>query len=303
MSDTTWDGVAGKQVLITGATAGIGLAAARALAARGAHIALVGRDRGRADAAAAAISEAAAAAGRGSRTSVFLADLSSQAEVRRLAAEVLAGLGPLHVLVNNAGAVFSTRRTTSDGVEATWALNHLAPWLLTDLLLERLRQSAPARVITTSSEAGARSHLPFDDVDAANTWGARRSQVRGFRRYGETKLANVAFTIELARRCEGTGVEAYCFHPGLVASNFNLNNGPLVKAAMALVRPFARSSDKGAETLVWLADSPEPGGQSGGYFADRKPRRFPPGALEADAPKRLWELSERQTGGSAAPAV
>jgi NAD(P)-dependent dehydrogenase (short-subunit alcohol dehydrogenase family) len=300
MSETAWDGVAGKQLLITGATAGIGLAAARALAAKGAHIALVGRDRGRADAAAAAIDAAAAATGSGSHTTVFLADLTSQADVRRLAADVLAGLGPVHVLVNNAGAVFSSRRTTTDGVEATWALNHLAPWLLTNLLLERLRESAPARVITTSSEAGARSHLPFGDVDAERSWGERRSQLRGFRRYGETKLANIAFTIELARRCEGTGVEAFCFHPGLVASNFNLNNGPLVKGAMALVRPFARSTDKGAETLVWLAESSEPSGQNGSYFADRKPRRFPPGALEADSPRRLWELSERQTGGGAA---
>lgn len=300
MSETTWTGVGGKQVLVTGGTNGIGLAAAKALAEKGAHVALVGREAARGQVALTAVREAAERAGRSVRTDLFLADLSLQAQVRRLADEVLDRLPSLQVLANNAGAVFSRRRITADGVEATWALNHLAPWLLTSLLLGRMRGSEQARVITTSSEAGARSHIPFDDIDASRSWGQSTSQVKGFRRYGQTKLANILFTIELAGRLEGTGVEVFSFHPGFVASNFNLGNGRLVQAAMALTRPFARTPEEGAQTLVWLADTPTPG-QSGGYFADCRVRDFPPGARDAAVPARLWALSEQQVAGPQAP--
>ena len=156
------------------------------------------------------------------------------------------------------------RTLTVDGIERTWALNHLAPFLLTTLLLDRLKASAPARIITTSSDAHKGKLIPFDDLNAERSW-----KGRGFTRYGETKLANIMFTRELARRLEGTGVTAYCFHPGLVATGFNRNNGALMTTAMVIIAPFARSPRKGAQTLVWLADSPDVSKQSGGYYEDQ----------------------------------
>ncbi|HEX6347979.1 MAG TPA: SDR family NAD(P)-dependent oxidoreductase [Candidatus Dormibacteraeota bacterium] len=276
----TWTGVSGKRVLITGATQGIGLAAARELARRGARLAISARSAERGRAAAAAI---------GGEVDVLIADLAAQASVRELAAEALSRYPRIEVLINNAGAVNSRRRMTADGVEQTWAVNHLAPFLLTALLLERLRASAPARVITTASVAheGA-TGIPFDDLAGERAYGPY-----GFRRYAQTKLANILFTRELARRLEGSGVEAFCFHPGLVASGFNRNNGGLMGLGMTLIRPFSRTPEQGADTLVWLADSPEPQGQSGGYFADRR-RATPSDAAQDDAAaRRLWEVSEQ----------
>jgi NAD(P)-dependent dehydrogenase (short-subunit alcohol dehydrogenase family) len=277
-----WTGAAGKRVVVTGATNGIGLAAARELARLGALLTIVGRDRARAGAAAASI---------GPQVDVALADLASQASVRRLAGELLSRYPRIDVLVNNAGGLNSARRMTPDGVELTWAVNHLAPFLLTTLLLDRLRASAPARVVTTASDAhqGAAA-IPFDDLAGRRGYGPI-----GFGRYSQTKLANILFTRELARRLEGTGVEAYCFHPGFVASGFNRNNGALLAFGMTLSRPFARSPEKGAETLVWLVDSPAVEGQSGGYFFDRR-RVSPSSAAQDDAAaRRLWEVSEEQT--------
>lgn len=282
-----WTGVAGKRVLITGATHGIGLAAAEALAVRGANVTVVARNRSRAAVAAARVE--AAAAGGGS-VDVLFADLSSQRAVRTLAAEALERYPTVEVLINNAGAVFRRREITEDGVELTWALNHLAPFLLTTLLLERLRESAPARIVTTTSGVHRRARVPFDDLNAERAW-----RVGGFRRYGETKLANILFTAELARRLEGTGVTANCFHPGLVATGFNRNNGPLMRLGMDLVRPFSRSPEKGAETLVWLCDAPEVSDQSGAYFVDLRRAAPAEAALDAGAAGRLWEVSEEQT--------
>jgi NAD(P)-dependent dehydrogenase (short-subunit alcohol dehydrogenase family) len=287
-----WAGVRGRRVLITGATNGIGLAAAEALAARGAVLAIVARGPERAEA---AVSRIQAAGGEGTAVDVLVADLASQASVRRLAAEVLERYERVDVLVNNAGAVNATRQLTEDGVELTWAVNHLAPFLLTTLLLERLRQSAPTRIVTTASDAhqGARG-IPFDDLGAERSWGAR-----GFRRYGETKLANILFTVELARRLEGSGVTANCFHPGLVATGFNRNNGVLMRVAMSGMRLFSRTPEKGAETLVWLVDSPELSGQSGGYYVDRRRQTPSAAAQDAEAARRLWEVSEQQVAASA----
>ena len=281
-----WAGVSGKRVLITGATHGIGLAAAEELFRRGAQLALVARSEARAAAAVARIQSAGAA----SDVDVLLADLSSQASVRELAAEALHRYQRIDVLVNNAGAMYSRRQLTPDGIELTWAVNHLAPFLLTTTLLDRIKESAPARIITTASDAHEGQAIPFDDLGAERSY-----DKRGFARYGETKLANILFTVELARRVQGTGVTANCFHPGVVATGFNRNNGALMSGVMALIRPFSRSPTKGAETLVWLADSPEAGDETGGYFVDM--RRATPSrpATDTDVAVRLWQVSDEQT--------
>ncbi len=282
-----WTGVAGKRVIITGATGGIGLAAARELARRGALLSIVARSESRAADAAAQIR---AAGGPATEVEVLHADLGSQASIRKVAEEILAKHPKIDVLANNAGGVNSSRRLTEDGLELTWAVNHLAPFLLTNLLLERIRASAPARIITTSSGAHHGAHIPFDDVNAE-----RGYRTGGFSRYGQSKLANILFTTELARRLEGSGVTANCFHPGFVASGFNRNNGALMAFGMTLARPFARSTTKGADTLVWLADSPDVSSETGGYFTNRK-RKLPSAAgQDAAAARRLWELSAEET--------
>jgi len=280
-------GVGGKRVVITGATGGIGLAAATRLAALGAELTIVARTQERA---AGAVADIKAAAGSNSVVDVLIADLASQAAVRRLADEVLQRYPRVDVLVNNAGAIYSTRRMTADGIELTWAVNHLAPFLLTTLLLDRLTASAPARVITTSSGAHQSAHIPFDDLSAE-----RRYTAMGYARYGETKLANILFTAELARRLEGTRVTATCFHPGFVDTGFNTNNGGFMRVAMTIGHLFARRPEKGAETLVWLADSPEAGRTNGGYFMDKHLVTPSAAARDTESARRLWQVSEEQT--------
>ena len=276
----------GKHILITGGTNGIGLAAAEALVALGANVAIVGRNATRTKIAAARIK----AAGKGATVGTFIADLSSQTAVRNLAAEVLGRYPRLDVLVNNAGAMYTTRQVSVDGIELTWAVNHIAPFLLTTLLLDRLRESAPARIITTASEAHQGTHIPFDDLNAERFY-------RGFGRYGQTKLANILFTRELGRRLEGSGVTASCFHPGLVASGFNRNNGLLMNLAMTVLRPVSRGPEKGAETLVWLASSPVAPKINGGYYVDMEWRPPSPEGQDMTTAKRLWDLSEAQCAG------
>jgi NAD(P)-dependent dehydrogenase (short-subunit alcohol dehydrogenase family) len=279
-----WGGVRGKRVLITGATNGIGLAAAEELARRGASLAIVARSD---DKAAAAVERISAA---GSEVvDVLKADLSSQESIRALADEALQRYARIDVLVNNAGAVFETRQESVDGVELTWALNHVAPFLLTELLLDRIKQSAPARIVTTTSDAHKGAEVPWDDLNAERSYGQR-----GFKRYGQSKLANILFTAELARRLEGSGVTANCFHPGTVATGFNRNNGALMRGVMTVIKPFLRKPEKGAQTLVWLVDSEEAGAENGGYFIDCKRAQPEPPARDMDSARRLWELTEQQ---------
>lgn len=279
------DRVRGKHILITGATNGIGLAAAEALGGLGASVAIVGRGETRTRIAAARVGAAA----KGAAVTTFVADLSSQAAVRKLAADILARCPRLDVLVNNAGAMYGTRQLSPDGIELTWAVNHLAPFLLTVLLLDRLKASAPARIIATASGAHHGARIPFDDVNAECSY-------RSFARYGETKLANILFTAELARRLEGTGVTANSYHPGLVATGFNRGNGLLTDMSMTALNLVARAPQVGADTLVWLATSDEVANVTGKYFFDRQHRLPSAEGRDMETAQRLWELSERQCG-------
>ena len=278
----------GKQIMITGGTSGIGLAAAEALAALGENIVIVGRNETRTKIAAARIRATAA---KGATVGTLIADLASQGAVRKLAAGVVGRYPRVDVLINNAGAMYTTRQVTNDGIELTWAVNHLAPFLLTTLLLDGLKTSTPSRIITTSSEAHQGADIPFDDLNAEKSYG-------GFARYKQTKLANILFTSELARRLNGSGVTAHCFHPGLVASGFNRNNGLLMNLAMTMLWPMSRSVEKGAETLVWLATSADAVKTDGGYCVDMERQPPSPQGQDVQAAQRLWEISEAQCAGS-----
>jgi NAD(P)-dependent dehydrogenase (short-subunit alcohol dehydrogenase family) len=278
-------GMRGKTVLITGGTSGIGKATAVALAAMGANVVVVGRNPERGEA---ALEEIKAQSHNGS-VELMLADLSVQNEVRRLAREFLERYDRLDVLANNAGLVQSKRTETPDGIETTLAINHLAPFLLTNLLLETLEQSAPSRVITVSSEAQRWGNMDFEDMHS-------RRSYRGFPVYGMTKLANIMFTYELAERLKGTGVTANCLHPGPVGTNFGQNNSGAMTLFFRAFKPFMRSPEQGADTLIWLASSSEVGGVSGKYFSDRKELEAKKVAYDPAARRRLWEISEDLTG-------
>jgi NAD(P)-dependent dehydrogenase (short-subunit alcohol dehydrogenase family) len=276
----------GKTVLITGGTGGIGKAAAIGLASMGARVGITGRDRARAEQAATAIG----AESGNPEVDVFVADLSSQAEVRRMAGEVLATYSRLDVLVNNVGGFWAHRHTTVDGLEHTFALNHLAPFLLTSLLLERLTDSAPARIVTVSSGAQSMGKIDFDDLMGEQDYSGQRA-------YNQSKLANVMFTYELARRLEGTGVTATALHPGMTNTAFSAEDpsrsmAPIVFAA----RPFMKSPKKGAETAVYLASSPEVEGVTGRYFANRKAKKSHEASYDAMTTGRLWQVSADLVG-------
>jgi NAD(P)-dependent dehydrogenase (short-subunit alcohol dehydrogenase family) len=279
--------LSGRTCMVTGASSGIGRAAALGLADLGASVVLVCRDRNRGEGALREIRERTGNA----ELTLMLADLSSQTEIRRLASDFLATGRPLHVLLNNAGVIMLRREETTDGIETTFAVNHLAYFLLTVLLLDRLKASAPARVVSVASDAHhwAGGALDFNDLDSRNGYSAMRV-------YGRSKLANILFTRELARRLAGTGVTANCLHPGFVGSNFATNNGWLARIVMTVARPAARSPEKGAETAIYLCASPQVEGVTGQYFFDRKPR-WPKsyGQSDTDA-RRLWDVSERLTG-------
>lgn len=277
----------GLHVVVTGATSGIGLAAAVSLARLGAAVTLVGRDATRG---ADAVERVRTASGLEPR--LLLADLSRTAEVRRLAEELLASHPHIDVLLNNAGAINQSRTTTVDGLETTFAVNHLAPFLLTTLLLDRLRESAPARVVTVSSDAHQGARLDFDDLQAEHGY-------RGMAVYGRSKLANILFTRELARRLEGSGVVAVTMHPGVVATGFGHNDGGMLSLGLRVARPFLRSPEKGADTAVWLCVAPDRELEPGGWYVDRRLRAPTAEAQDEAVARRLWEVSEQLT---AAPA-
>ena len=273
----------GTVCVVTGATSGIGRAAATALAKLGATVVMVGRDRGRTEAAATQIAAVSASPPR-----TEIADLASLEQVRGLAGR-LAGLERVDVLINNAGLVLGERRLTPDGLEHVFALNHLAPFLLTNLLLPKLTASAPARVITVTSDAHSAARLDLSDPNLEHGWDSWRS-------YANSKLANILFTRELARRLDGTGVTANCAHPGVVRTGFGRESRPLLKLGITIARPFMASPERGADTIVYLASSPDVAGQSGGYYVKRQ-RREPSAAARDDATAgKLWETSEKLTG-------
>ena len=270
-------------VILTGATRGIGHAAAISLAARGAELGVVGRDPARVRATA----EEARASGGGAPVHEHVADLARMAEVRRLAAEVLDAYPRIDVLANNAGAMFTSRHVTPDGFEQTFALNHLGPFLLTNLLLERLTASR-GRVVTTASDAHRGGVLDLDDLQS------ERGRFRPGRVYGTTKLCSILFTRELQRR--NPAIAANCFHPGVIRSGFGKNDGALVRIGLTLVGPFLRSPESGARSLVWLALDPVAGELRGQYI--EKQRAVEPSAEARDdrLAAALWERSEELAG-------
>ena len=279
-------GMIGKVALITGATSGIGSVTAREIARMGATVVIVGRDAFRMDNTVAAIQQHTG----NRKVSGLIADLSSQEQVRTLASAFLDRYQRLDVLVNNAGAVFYHRETTVDGLEMTFALNHLAPFLLTNLLLDRLIATPDSRVVTVSSMAHNGARIPFDDLQH------ERSPYRSFQVYGQSKLANILFTFELARRLAGISVTANTLHPGFVASNFGLAPGGLTGLGMRAARIFAISPERGAQTSIYLASSPDVEGVTGRYFVKCKSVRSSRASYDVDAARRLWDVSEQLTG-------
>ncbi len=277
--------MAGKTVLVTGGTGGIGRATALGLAAMGACVAIVGRDRERTAAAVREIREAG-----GGHVDAFVVDMSSQAEVRQLAGEVLEAVPRIDVLVNNVGGYWDTRHVTADGLERTFALNHLAPFLLTNLLLAQLRESAPARVVTVSSGAHTMGRIEFDDL------GFERSY-SGMRAYSQSKLANVLFTYELARRLGSCGVTANALHPGMVRTGFGAEDaGALQRLFTPLMRPFMKSPAQGAETPIHLASAPELQGVTGCYFAGSKRKDSSKRSHDQATAEQLWRVSADLVG-------
>ena len=273
--------MAGKSVLVTGGTGGIGQATAIGLAALGARVGITGRDLARTEAAAAVIR----ATPDSPAVDAFAADMSVQAGVRRLAAQVLDTYPRLDVLVNNAGGFWAHRHVTADGLEHTFALNHLAPFLLTSLLLDRLTASAPARIVTVSSGAHARARIDFDDLQGERNYSGQRA-------YSQSKLANVMFTYELARRLEGTGVTATVLHPGVVRTSFGAEDQAAYLAVMTRVaRLFMKTPAQGAGTPVYLASSPQVEGITGRYFVNRKPKTSSKASYDTAAAARLWQAS------------
>ena len=271
----------GKTVVATGATSGIGEAAVLALAKSGARIVFVARDEKRAQSTLAKLEAAAPGLGHQRR----LADLSSMAETRRAGLAIAASEPRIDALINNAGAMFTERHVTPEGLELTFALNHMAYFVMTAALRDKLVASAPSRIVSTSSMAHQGS------LDFADLQGAKR--YNGWQAYARSKQANILFTRELGRRLGGTGVTANCFHPGAVATRFGASAGGFTGFLLPIARRLFITPDKGADTLVYLASSPEVAKVTGGYFVKRKVAEPSAAARDDDAARRLWEASEK----------
>jgi NAD(P)-dependent dehydrogenase (short-subunit alcohol dehydrogenase family) len=275
-----------KTIVVTGATSGIGRATALGLAELGSRLILVGRDAGRAEETLAAIR---AATGRGD-IEVVRGDFARLAEVRRVADEILARTDAIHVLVNNAGVTLMKRSTTPDGFETTFAVNHLAYFLLTGLLLPRLRAAAPgARIVNVASDAHRWGALDLDDLQ-------NEREYKAMKVYGQSKTANILYTRELARRLEGSGITVNALHPGAVATRLGRGSGPLFDLLQRAISVFMRSPAQGAATSIYLASDPALEGVSGRYFADKREKQPRPHATDPATATRLWQVSESLTG-------
>jgi NAD(P)-dependent dehydrogenase (short-subunit alcohol dehydrogenase family) len=271
-----------KICLITGANSGIGKETARELARTGATVIMVARDARRGEA---ARTEIVADTGN-HQVALLLADLSSQASTRALAAQVTAQYDRLDLLVNNAGGYFATRQESVDGLELTFALNHMGYFLLTNLLLPLLKASAPARIVNVSSDAHRGGRITLTDYN-------RLTRYSGFKVYGESKLANVLFTYALARRLEGSGVTVNAMHPGFVRTGFGLNNKGIQGRVIGwLARAFALTPQQGAETAIWLATSADVAGVSGQYFVKKRAKKSSAASYNEEDQALLWALSE-----------
>lgn len=291
----------GKVVVITGATSGIGRVAAESLAKMGARIVQIARDRERGESAVRRLRELNPMAPH----SIHYADLSSLSEMKRAAAQIAEAEPRVDILINNAGAMFGSHQATADGLERTFALNHLSYFVLTQCLRSRLLAAAPARVVSTSSDAHAMASLDFDDLQSVRAYGNKslsewlRFGGPGFKVYGRSKLCNILFTRELSRRLSGTGITANCLHPGFVATRFGDETGGLMSFSIGIAKKFALSPQQGAETLIYLASSPDVAGISGAYF-DKCRCVAPSKAAQDDlAAQRLWQESAKLAGLSA----
>jgi NAD(P)-dependent dehydrogenase (short-subunit alcohol dehydrogenase family) len=272
----------GKTIVATGATSGIGEAAVLALAWMGARIVIIARDEARAK----ATMQKLEAKAPGLNHRLHLADLSSVAETRKVGAAIAASEPRIDVLINNAGALFSNRRVTPESLELTFALNHMAYFVLSEALRDKLIASAPARIVSTSSVAHERVSLDFNDLQSADGYG-------GLKVYSRSKLANILFTRELARRLAGTGLTANCLHPGVVKTRFGDSSGGFLGLLIPFLRLFFISPEQGAEAIVYLASAPEVADTSGGYFVKRKLTEPSAAARDDTAAKRLWIESEK----------
>jgi len=273
-----------RVAVVTGASSGIGLYTALGLARSGMRVVMTGRDRARTEQASRWVTERSGS----DRVDMALADFSRLAEVRRLADEILAGHDRLDVLVNNAGLFSPHYRLSADGLELTFAVNHLAPFLLTNLLLDRLKASAPARIVTVASEAHRRNRLDIADMTRPADWTMMRA-------YGRSKLCNVLFTRELASRLDPGEVVAASLHPGFVATGIGQRGG-LVELGWRVLKPFMISPEKGAETPVFLATVPDPTPFHGSYVVRKTVANPDPAALDGGLARRLWDESARLVG-------
>ena len=271
-----------KLCLVTGANSGIGRATAEELARRGATVVMLCRDRGRGEAARARIASRV----DGARLELLIADLASQRSVRRAAEEFKSAHPRLDVLINNAGVFWGRRQVTGDGLEATFAINHLGHFLLTQLLEEELKASAPSRIVNVSSSAYKAARLNLADLQSERGYDAMRA-------YGNSKLANILFTYELAKRLDGSGVTANCLHPGVVRTRIGRNAPPLIWLFFLVMKPLLLSPAKGAATTVYLATSPEVERVSGKYFVKQVPQPTAARTYTEATARRLWELSEK----------